>query len=140
MDSDDIRQEIELIKLQHPKYLAGQIYRDLRDRKNSCAWSDGYKNKLKHISLDVESESDPDLPRINVMVNQVLAHTPFDGVEVLIDLYTSCKKLTRRQQKIIALELSGVDQVVIAKTLHLSTRTTKKERKNAVWRLKKLLC
>jgi len=34
MSAEDRRQETERIKLEHPEYLSGQIYRDLRDAES----------------------------------------------------------------------------------------------------------
>lgn len=117
MTTADRRQETERIKLEHPEYLAGQIYRDLRDVEQSPAWSNSWRGHFQHI---------PFTDFVSIMPN----------IDTIIDLHIAISRLTTRQQVVIKMELNGYSRDKIANELKLSPRLITTIRKQAIKTLK----
>ncbi len=121
MSSEDKHQECERIRLEHPDYHHGQIYRDLRDVEKSASWSDSWANKFPHVSFNKMISIDIDMPSINPLVNYVFSYNPFKNIEDLMDLENIINLHLNKQEKtIIRLILKGYKRKKIAKFLKVT--------------------
>jgi hypothetical protein len=114
MSADDRRQQTKLIKLEHPEYLAGQIYRDLRDVEKSRAWTSVVSCKhFKNHGLDIDE---------------------------WIDLQKALKSLTIKQREVVILLLSGYNLNEISIKLDKSYRNVLQLKDYAINKMREILC
>lgn len=114
MTTADRRQETERIKLEHPEYQHGQIYRDLRDVEKSRAWTSVVSCKhFKNHGLDIDT---------------------------LLDLRNAISKLPETQRLIISLFLQGHRKKQIASMIGYSQHGITNLYNQAIKQLRKQLC
>ena len=114
MSAEDRRQETERIKLEHPEYLSGQIYRDLRDAEKSRAWvSVVYSKSFPTSGLDIDT---------------------------LLDLRSAIAQLPETQRLVISLFLQGHRKKQIAEMIGYSQHGITNLYNKAIDRMRKILC